>query len=177
MRAEAVARVRLIFSLLDANGNGHLDADDFDLMSSRVNAAASGSDAAAKEAMRSAFQRYWTTLKTELDTDGDGLVSYDEYVRCVLSPERFEPTIGEFAQALSALGDPDGDGRVERPLFTDLMLAIGFSPANIDALFNAFGPDGDDRIPALTWYEGIKEYYAPDRAGIAGDHLVGGVLS
>ncbi|GGJ79622.1 calcium-binding protein [Streptomyces camponoticapitis] len=177
MRAEAVSRVKLVFSLLDADGNGYLEAEDFDLMSSRVTAAAHGSGAPAKEAMRLAFQRYWTTLKTELDANRDGRVSFDEYVGCVLSPERFDATIGEFAEALSALGDPDGDGRIERALFTDLMLAIGFSPANIDALFNAFGPDKDDRITVPTWSEGIKEYYAPNRAGIPGDHLVAGVPS
>ncbi|RLL66334.1 EF-hand domain-containing protein [Streptomyces sp. Z26] len=174
MRAEAVDRVKLVFSLFDVDGNGYLESDDFDLMSSRVNAVAAGSGPEAKDAMRRAFQRYWTTLVTEMDADGDGRVSYEEFVGCVLSPERFTPTVGDFAAALSALGDPDGDGRVERPLFTDLMLAIGFSPANIDALFDAFGPDADGQITVPTWREGIEEFYAPDRAGIPGDRLVSG---
>ncbi|AUA15272.1 EF-hand domain-containing protein [Streptomyces samsunensis] len=171
MRTEATKRVAHVFSLFDANGNGILEADDFDLMAGNVVEAAPDSDEAAKDAMRAAFRQYWTTLVTELDTNDDGKVSYEEYVACVLSPERFDTTIGVFAEALAALGDPDGDGLIERPRFVALMRAIGFQRANIDALFEAFGPS-DDRIQVATWVAGIKDYYAPDKAGIPGDLLV-----
>ncbi|MFX4293544.1 EF-hand domain-containing protein [Streptomyces bohaiensis] len=172
MRAEATQRVALVFSLLDANGNGVLDAGDFDLMSDRVVAAASTSSDGAKDAMRTAFRQYWTTLADELDTDGDQVISFDEYTACVLAPERFDATVTAFAEALAALGDPDGDGLIERPLFVDLMTAIGFRPANIHALFDAFGPTAEDRVAVPTWAEAIKDYYAPDKAGTTGDLLV-----
>jgi Ca2+-binding EF-hand superfamily protein len=173
MRTEAVDRVRLIFVLFDANGNGVLDADDFELMASRVVAAATDSDETAKKAMLAAFRRYWTTLAAELDTDRDGRITFEEYAACVLSPERFDAALDDFARSLAALGDPDGDGEIERPLFMALMLAIGFERANIDALFDAFGPSDADRITVTTWVEGIKDYYGAEKVGIAGDHLVG----
>lgn len=172
MRTEAIQRVALIFSLFDANGNGVLDAEDFTLMSDNVVAAAPRSEGPAKEAIRAAFARYWTTLLTELDANGDGEISFEEFTACVLSPERFEPTIAQFAKALSTLGDPEGTGFVERPLFTDLMTAIGFQRPNIEALFDAFAPTPDDRIAVQTWDEGIRDYYAPDKAGIPADHLI-----
>ncbi|MGA5442804.1 EF-hand domain-containing protein [Streptomyces sp. ECR3.8] len=172
MRDEAAKRVELVFSLFDANGNGVLDSGDFDLMTGRVLEAAAASDDGAKDAIRSAFRRYWTTLATELDANGDGVISVEEFRPFVLDPERFGPTVAEFAEALSALGDPDGDGLIERPLFVSLMRAIGFEEANIHALFDAFGPDADDRITVATWAAGIKDYYAPDKAGIPGDRLV-----
>lgn len=174
MRTEATRRVALVFSLLDADGNGVLEADDFSLMSDRVVAAAPLADPAARERMRAAFARYWTTLRTELDANGDGRIGFEEYRSCVLSPERFEPTVTEFAEALAALGDPDGDGLVERPAFMALMTAIGFQRANIDMLFDALDPTPDDRVGARTWIEGVREYYSPDKAGIPGDHLVAG---
>ncbi|MEU6817235.1 calcium-binding protein [Streptomyces sp. NPDC046860] len=172
MRTEAIDRVTLVFALFDANGNGHLDPDDFELMSSRVTAAAEGSDAAARARMAAAFRRYWETLEAELDADGDGRVTLEEYKACVLAPERFGGTVREFAEALAALGDPDGDGAIERPLFMGLMRAIGFAGPNIDALFDAFGPDEGDRIAVATWIGGIEDFYAPDKAGIPGDRLV-----
>jgi Ca2+-binding EF-hand superfamily protein len=174
MRTEAIQRVALVFSLLDANGNGVLEAADFTLMSDRVVTAASRSDKKAKDAIRAAFERYWTTLLSELDANGDGVISFEEYTACVLSPERFDATIIAFAEALATLGDPDGDGLIERPYFMALMTAIGFERANIDALFDAFGPTADDLVPVPTWAEGIRDYYDPDKAGIPGDHLVGG---
>ena len=173
MRAEAIDRVRLVFTLFDADGSGHLGANDFDLMAHRVIQAAEGSNDAAKEAMLAAFRKYWTTLAAELDTNQDNKISLDEYTACVLSPERFDDTVEDFAIALAALGDPDGDGLIERPVFHALMVAIGFAPANIETLFDAFEPNDDDEITVSTWVEGIKDYYRPDKAGIAGDHLVG----
>ncbi|NJP64732.1 EF-hand domain-containing protein [Streptomyces spiramenti] len=175
MRAEATQRVALVFSLLDANGNGVLEAGDFTLMGDRVVAAASASSDGAKDAMRAAFEQYWATLADELDTNGDQLISFEEYSACVLSPERFDATVTAFAEALATLGDPDGDGYIERPLFVDLMTAIGFRPANVHALFNAFEPTPEDRVAVPTWAEGIKDYYAPDKADTPGDLLVPGV--
>ncbi|GAA2649408.1 EF-hand domain-containing protein [Streptomyces aculeolatus] len=172
MRDEAAKRVELVFSLFDANGNGVIDSDDFDLMTGRVLEAAAASDEGAQAAIQAAFRRYWTTLATELDANGDGVITVDEFRPFVLDPERFGPTIAEFAEALSALGDPDGDGLIERPLFVSLMKAIGFEEPNIHALFDAFGPDTEDRITVATWAVGIKDYYAPDMAGIPGDQLV-----
>nr|WSS73334.1 EF-hand domain-containing protein [Streptomyces sp. NBC_01175] len=172
MRTEATERAELVFSLFDANGNGVLDSEDFDLMTGRVLEVAVASDDGAQEAIRAAFRRYWTTLATELDANGDGVISVDEFRPFVLDPERFGPTITEFAEALSALGDPDGDGLIERPLFVSLMRAIGFAEANIHALFDAFGPDVEDRITVTTWARGIEDYYAPDMGGIPADQLV-----
>ncbi|RNF93905.1 EF-hand domain-containing protein [Streptomyces botrytidirepellens] len=174
MRTEATKRVALVFSLLDADGNGVLEADDFELMAGRVVEAAPDADEAAKDAMRTAFRGYWTTLRREADANGDGEITFEEYAACVLSPERFDATIDAFAEALAALGDPGGDGTVERPAFVALMTAIGFERANIDALFDAFGPSDADRIQVATWVDGIKDYYAPGKAGIPGDHLVVG---
>ncbi|MET9556208.1 EF-hand domain-containing protein [Streptomyces sp. NPDC006645] len=172
---EATDRVELVFSLLDANGNGTLEAEDFELLASRVLAVAPESDEAARSALLDSCRRYWRTLVTELDTHGNGQVSREEFTACVLSPERFEATIDDFAVALATLGAPERDGRVARPLFMALMIAIGFERSRIDALFDAFGPDDGDRIAEVTWAEGIRDYYRPEKAGIPGDHLTGNV--
>ncbi|MFF5437741.1 EF-hand domain-containing protein [Streptomyces achromogenes] len=171
---EANDRVQLVFSLFDADGNGVLEADDFELMGTRVVAAVPEAGDSAKSRMLDAFRRYWQTLVRELDTDGDGRVSPEEFTAIVLDPQRFDATVDEFADALATIGDPDGDGFVERAHFTALMTAIGFQLPNIDALFDAFGPAGGDRVPVTTWADGIRDYYRPEKAGIPGDHLTAG---
>ncbi|MFI6347789.1 EF-hand domain-containing protein [Streptomyces sp. NPDC050560] len=174
MRSEAINRVRLVFTLFDANGNGQLEADDFDLMTERVRHSLPDADEARHAALAASLRTYWTTLVTALDTDGDGRISFEEFQGVVLSPERFDAALDEFAHALAALGDLKGDGRVARPTFIALMTAIGFELSNVHALFDDFGPDGSDEITADTWVTGIKEYYGPDKVGIPGDRLVGG---
>ncbi|MGY3340798.1 Ca2+-binding EF-hand superfamily protein [Streptomyces filamentosus] len=172
VRAEAARRVELVFTLFDANGNGVVESDDFDLMTDRVLKVAVASDETARAALRASLRRYWTTLAAELDADGDGVITVEEFRPLVLDPARFGPAVAEFAEALSVLGDPDGDGLIERPLFLELMEAIGFERPNIHALFDAFGPDAEDRITVATWDAGIRDFYAPDLAGIPGDRLV-----
>lgn len=171
MRNEAINRVRLVFTLLDANGNGVLDSDDFHLMSSRVAEAVPGADEARKRAMRAGFTRYWNTLAGELDTDHDGRITYDEYQACVLSPERFSGAIDEFAAGFARLGDLDDSGTVTRPVFIGMMRGVGFDLPNIQALFDAFEPDDDDRVEVGVWEAEIKNFYAPDKGGIPADLL------
>ncbi|MDX3235121.1 EF-hand domain-containing protein [Streptomyces sp. ME03-5709C] len=168
---EATDRATLVFSLFDADGNGFIEPADFALMGRRVVAAVPAAGDGAKERLLGAFRRFWDTLSHELDADRDGRVSPEEFTAVVLNPQRFDSTVQEFAEALAALGDPDGDGLVGRPDFVALMTAIGFERPNIEALFDAFGPAGGDRIPVATWAEGIRDYYCPDKVGIPGDHL------
>jgi hypothetical protein len=173
MRSEAIERVRLVFGLFDANGNGYLESDDFGLMSDRVIQAVPEAEEDAKAAMVAAFGTYWTTLSRELDTNRDGKIRFEEFKSRVLDPERFDDALDDFATSLANLGDLAGDGYVTRPVFVALMTAIGFALPNIHALFDAFEPTADDRIAAATWLTGIKEYYGPELAGIPGDRLVG----
>ena len=121
MRNEAVNRVKLVFTLFDADGNGVLESDDFDLMSSRVAAAVPDADEAQKQAMQAGFTRYWNTLAAELDANHDGRITYDEYQACVLSPERFSGAVDEFAAGFARLGDLDGSGTVTRPVFSGML--------------------------------------------------------
>ncbi|MYR41923.1 EF-hand domain-containing protein [Streptomyces sp. SID5910] len=169
---EATDRVELVFSLFDADGNGYLEPADFSLMSERVVAAVPAADDARKNRLTGAFHRYGETLLTELDANGDGRISPEEFTSVVLNPQRFDATVDEFAEALAEMGDPDGDGFVARPEFVALMLAIGFARPNIEALFQAFGPDREDRVRVSTWADAIRDYYRPEKSGIAGDHLV-----
>lgn len=170
MRNEAVNRVKLVFTLFDADGNGVLESDDFDLMSSRVAAAVPGADEAPKQAMRAGFTRYWDTLAGELDTDQDGRITYAEYQACVLSPERFSGAIDQFAAGFARLGDLDGSGSVTRPVFTG-MLRGSASTCRTSKPFEALRPDDADRIGVDAWEAEIRNFYAPDKAGIPADLL------
>ncbi|WP_432126038.1 EF-hand domain-containing protein [Streptomyces sp. bgisy082] len=173
---EATDRVQLVFSLFDADGNGFLEPADFELMGKRTVAALPAADEEAGARLLGAFRRYGDTLLSELDADGDGRISPEEFTAVVLDPQRFDAAVDEFAEALAAMGDVNGDGFVARPDFLALMTAIGFDRPNIEALFEAFGPVDGDRVPAAVWAAGIRDYYRPEKAGIAGDHLVTGAV-
>jgi Ca2+-binding EF-hand superfamily protein len=169
---QAAKRVEHVFDLFDTDGKGFIEAADIELMTGRVVAVATESDQAAKDAIRAAFGRYWSTMAAELDQRGDGHITVDEFRPFVLSPERFGPAVEQFAEALSRLGDPDGDGLVERPVFEALMKAIGFVHENLHALFDAFDPTVEDRVEVEVWRAAIVEFYEPHNAETHGNHLV-----
>ncbi|MFI5529814.1 EF-hand domain-containing protein [Kitasatospora sp. NPDC051853] len=175
--SEASDRVGLVFSLFDADGNGVLESDDFDLMTRRVTDALPQAGAAAKDRLAAALGRYWETLVGELDVDGDGRISPEEFEAVVLDPQRFDAVVDEFAEALTGLADADGDKLVTRPDFLAVMTAIGFELPNIQALFDALGPVDGDRVEAPVWAEAIRDYYRPEKAGIAGDRLLSGAAA
>lgn len=172
MRTEAVDRVRLVFTLFDADGNGFIEAEDFELMAGRVVEAVPEANEAKRDAMLAAFRTFWSTLARELDTNRDGRIDFEEFKAVVLAPERFDAAIGEFAQGLTLLADPDGDGLIDRPTFARAMTAIGFALPNIHSLFDALEPTAADQVAVSAWNEAIKDYYRPDLAGIVGDRLV-----
>ncbi|MER5864847.1 EF-hand domain-containing protein [Kitasatospora sp. NPDC002040] len=165
-------RVGLVFSLFDADGNGVLEPADFDLMGRRIIAALPQADAAAQERLIASLGRYWQVLVHELDVDGDGRISPEEFTAVVLDPKRFDAVVDEFAEALTGLGDLNGDQLVARPDFVALMTAIGFELPNIHALFDALDPVDGDLVPVPVWVEAIRDYYQPDKADIPGDRLV-----
>ncbi|BAJ31791.1 MULTISPECIES: EF-hand domain-containing protein [Kitasatospora] len=172
MGHEAFQRAALVFTLFDTNGNGVIDEADFDLMTERLLLVAEDSPAADRQALADSLSGYWKVLSETLDTNGDGLINPQDFRGFVLNTELFGATAAVFAEALAVLGDPDGDGLIERPRFLDLMTAIGFETPNIHSLFDAFGPDAEDRITVRVWADGIRDYYSPEKSGIPGDHLV-----
>ncbi|AOS63821.1 EF-hand domain-containing protein [Actinoalloteichus hymeniacidonis] len=172
MDTAALERVKLIFSLFDVDGSGNLESNDFELMSDRVLEAIPEAAEERKSASVASFRQWWSTLAAELDTNNDNVITFEEFAACVLSPERFEETITEFAGALTTLGDLDGDGLVTRPNFVSIMIGIGFALENINALFAALEPNEADQITVESWDIAIKDFYRPDKSDIPGDRLV-----
>ncbi|MFD5558588.1 EF-hand domain-containing protein [Streptomyces sp. NPDC127068] len=172
MRAEAGKRAALVFSLLDANKDGVLEEADFALMADRLAGAADRSTAEAKTVMRAALSRYWETLLTSLDSDGNGVISISEFTACVLSPERFKTMVTAVADAVAGLSDHDGSGRVERGYLRKLLASINIDPSSSDAMFDALGPDEQDSVRTDRWNESVRDFYDPEKFDIPVDLLV-----
>jgi Ca2+-binding EF-hand superfamily protein len=164
MQPEAPDRVRLIFAMFDVDNSDDLRSNDFELMANNAVGAVPDADDAAKNKVLVGFNKYWTTLAAALDTNQDGRITYDEYAAAVLSPERFDVARTELAESLAALGDPDGDGFIDRPVFVALITAMGFELPDVHAIFDAFEPTESDQIRAGVLVAGIKDYY---RTGIS----------
>jgi hypothetical protein len=52
-----------------------------------------------------------------------------------------------------------------------MLRGVGFDLPNIQALFEALGPDDADRVRVDVWETEIRNFYAPDKGGIPADLL------
>ncbi|WP_219470689.1 EF-hand domain-containing protein [Nonomuraea rhizosphaerae] len=165
-----LARLRARFELLDANGDGRLQADDFRLLVDRVADALTVDGESAKvRALAHGCRVYWDGLAGTADSDRDNTVTFDEYVAALPDADHFDSYGRPYARALAALADRDDDGYIEQGDFLATMTAIGFSRSRAVELFAALSRD--DRVATAVWETAIRDYYVNASADIPGQVL------
>ncbi|MCG6497691.1 hypothetical protein [Kitasatospora sp. A2-31] len=96
-----------------------------------------------------------------MDSNGDGVMTYDEYAAWV-DAEKFDTVCQYALGALFDLADADRDGALDRTQFTLLRQALGNRADNADAAFDALDDDRDGRV-------GRAQYLATIRAYVTGE--------
>jgi Ca2+-binding EF-hand superfamily protein len=157
MKSTALDRIKVRFEMLDANGNGYLEANDFDALADIIiTTMGAAKDAPKSRAVIDGYRHYWRGLVSSLDTDKDGRVSFEEYAKA--AHDEFDQHGLPYARAVAAIADPDDDGLIEKADFARCMTAIGFPADYTEALFAAAG-GGGDRIATGAWVDLIRSYY------------------
>ncbi|MFF5128538.1 EF-hand domain-containing protein [Streptomyces syringium] len=162
---ESVAK-RLVFTMLDADGDGVISKDEYAARAERV-ARASGrsEDDPLVVTARTAGARAWAAM----DADGDGGVTFEEYAAWA-GAEAFDAVCESALGALFDLVDADGDGALDLPEFTVLRTALGSPLDNIESAFVVLDGDGDGLVSR-------DDYLASVRAHVSGESSpVGEVL-
>ncbi|KQV04744.1 MULTISPECIES: EF-hand domain-containing protein [unclassified Kitasatospora] len=149
---------RLIFAMLDADGDGVISAEEYFARAERV-AAATGrtKDDPLVIAARTAGQRAWTAM----DANGDGGMTFDEY-EVWAGARAFDAVCEPVLGGLFDLADTDGDGALSLAEFTTLRTALGNPVSNIRAAFSVLDVNGDGQISR-------EEYLASVRAHVSGE--------
>ncbi|GHG81154.1 EF-hand domain-containing protein [Streptomyces griseocarneus] len=149
---------RLVFAMLDADGDGVISADEYSARAERV-ARATGrtTDDPLVVVARTAGRRAWASM----DADGDGKVTFEEYAAWA-GADAFDTVCEPVLGALFDLADRDHDGRLDLPEFTTLRTALGNPVGNIEAAFAALDADGDGRVVR-------DDYLASVRAHVSGE--------
>ncbi|UUU34888.1 EF-hand domain-containing protein [Streptomyces sp. CA-210063] len=152
------AAKRLVFAMLDADGDGIISKDEYFARAERVTLATGRThDDPLVVAARGAGERAWASM----DADGDGGVTFDEYAAWA-GADAFDTVCEPVLGALFDLVDTDKDGALDLPEFTTLRTALGNPVSNIKSAFAALDTDGDGHISR-------DDYLASVRAHITGD--------
>ncbi|MFF4772609.1 EF-hand domain-containing protein [Microtetraspora fusca] len=160
-------RLRFRFRMLDADGNGYLESDDFERLAADVLAAMDEPEGSRKgQAVLAGHRRYWEGLLAALDTDGDGRISPQEYMARLGAPVEARETVVGYAESLAALADRNDDGFIELDDFVTLMTTVGFAKGNVERLFADLDESGDGLVPVDVWAATIVDYYTSARSDI-----------
>jgi Ca2+-binding EF-hand superfamily protein len=115
-------KLRHFFELMDRDGSDTLELADY-LASADGISASNGLVAGSEthDTLRARFRRFWEDVVEPMDTDGDGHVSFAEYLtgftEGVLDEADGYERIRPMLDVLVDIIDADGDGRVTRAEF------------------------------------------------------------
>ncbi|MFC5829594.1 EF-hand domain-containing protein [Nonomuraea insulae] len=167
-----LARLRTRFSLLDANGDGRLQAEDFDLLAGRVlDALAVKRNSVKATALLEGCRIYWQGLVAASGGEGHGeVVSFEEYAAVIPDDDHFDHYGQPYVSALADLADWNEDGQVERADFLACMAAIGFAEPQVERIYAEMSFDG--AVAAEDWKAAIRDFYVSAAANTPGQLLV-----
>ncbi|MEU1817036.1 EF-hand domain-containing protein [Streptomyces roseifaciens] len=156
---------RLVFAVLDTDGDGVISRDDYFTRIDRLTAATKRSE---EDPMvvhaRAAGERAWA----EMDADGDGRMTEDEYLAWV-GVEAFDTICSPALGALFDLADTDQDGSLNRTEFITLRTALGTRAGSAEVAFELLDADGDERVSR-------DDYLMAIRTHIAGEDTAAGAV-
>ncbi|WP_344482941.1 EF-hand domain-containing protein [Nonomuraea monospora] len=135
------------FDDLDADSDGFLTRYDYlALAQQRLQRAGVRPDTPAGEALVDAFINAWDTHARALDTDHDGEISKEEYVRSfemLVRTGALEAVLAPICKAAFTVADHDGDGHISAEEFRSLW---SHRDTDLGTAFAAADSDGDGRI-------------------------------
>jgi pimeloyl-ACP methyl ester carboxylesterase len=174
-RAPATSPARL--GPFDANGDGELTRDDYEVYALRLAQAFGqppGSPAAA--AVRDGYRALWRAVSTRSDTDADGTVTTAEltaWLGTATKDTGFDRDIRPLADAVLALADTDHDGELTEPELTHLLHACDLPATAVRAEFAALDRDRDGRVSTDDLVTVIRDFCHDPARGKPGHWLFG----
>jgi hypothetical protein len=167
------------FRTYDSDGDGFIEREDFTQAGERTTKAFGLADDDPKAVrFRSMLIGLWEQLSSVVGQDDNGRISIDEYKTAFANglletPESFDEGYVPFLDAVMAIADEDGDGKLtveEHIAWTGALLNL--SEADARMIHDILSED-DELMPTDALLEAIREFYFSEDPAAAGNWLLG----
>lgn len=163
------------FKGMDVDGDGLLGSDDIELLIKNHGSAYGYlEDTEEYEDLARSTMAVWEQLK-QFDSDGDGLVSLDEYVNgfdeLLSRRDAFMANMTAVVDAFFAVADRNMDGQITEDELILHFRAWGNSVAQAKVAFKRLDRDKNGAISKAEWMANLEEYYFSEDAEAPGNWL------
>ena len=179
-RRPAAARSMLArrFAVIDANGNGVLDAGDHQLAARRLcEAFGYAADSPAARSAATALSALFDRMLAHMDADGDHVITQDEFVtaagREIGDRAGFDAAAGATARTLIQVADTDGNGVLDTGEYTRLAAVYGVDADQAARTFGRLDLDRNGVLDTAELSQAISQFFVPEDPGIRGTSAFG----
>ncbi|MFJ3584662.1 EF-hand domain-containing protein [Streptomyces sp. NPDC090127] len=156
------------FATFDLDHDGTITVGDLEAMARRILERYELSEASAKgKALMAGARHYFAGLAEAADTDDDGVLTREEFIGAAGSrlrgnPDGFTDVIRPWAEAVVAVADVDGDGRVDLAEWTRMLRAMGATEAGAPVQARRVDTDGDGAVSVDEVVASAVSFYISD---------------
>lgn len=155
------------FEVYDIDDDGRIDDADFERIVENVRVL-HGTDGGSNDhdALREAYMKLWSGVRSAADSNGDGGVDLDEwlgYWQLTLEDDRrYEEEVHVLADRLFTVFDLDEDGTIGTAEFIDFYGVFGLPVGLAEDVFVELDADGDGVISRAELLDISREFYRGD---------------
>jgi Ca2+-binding EF-hand superfamily protein len=172
-------KARHYFTLIDEDGNGLIEVNDFALRAQRLAESQNLAGEADRAALRQQVLAWWNHICTVADFDGDARISLPEWKAYWHSIQRGVErgnrdtlqTLVRAAKGTLRAVDRDGTGRVTPAEYADWLAAWGATGS--EEAFQQLDRGGKGFLTEADFVVAVQEFYLSDDPAAPGNALYG----
>lgn len=159
------------FAVLDANGNGVLDAGDCQVAARRLGEAFGyPADSAAARAVAGALRALFDRMLAHMDANGDQVISREEFLTAAAREfgdrAGWDAAAGATARTVIRVAGTDGSGVLDPAQYTRLAAVYGLGAEAAARSFGRLDLDRNGVLDAAELGQAISQFFVPRGRGL-----------
>lgn len=171
-------KLKHFFTLMDRDGSDTVELNDYLAIADSVSRAFGMDDGSTgHQELRQVFARFWEDIIKPMDTDGNGHVTFAEYLAAYNAGVRDDPhgyeRIRPISDAIINLADIESNGKITEDDFALALSGYGVPEPECRAAFAALDKDGSGFLTPDELQEATEQYFLGTDPALPGNTLFG----